>query len=66
MMRFSMKLYGQWLASLDHHFERFGKVPKQASADRGVHSTENEHQAQESGVQYVILPQSGRRSEERR
>ena len=56
----------QWLPSLDHHLECFGKVPKQASADRGVHSSENERQAQERGVQRVILPQPGRRSEERR
>jgi len=56
----------QWLPSLDHHIERFGKAPQQASADRGVHSPDNEHQAQERGVQHVILPQPGRRSEERR
>jgi transposase, IS5 family len=56
----------QWLPSLDHHIERFGKAPKQASGDRGVHSPNNERQAQERGVQHVILPQPGRRSEERR
>jgi transposase, IS5 family len=56
----------QWLPSLDHHIERFGKPPKQASGDRGVHSPNNERQAQERGVQHVILPQPGRRSEERR
>jgi IS5 family transposase len=55
----------QWLPSLDHHIERFGKAPKQASGDRGVHSLDNERQAQERGVQHVILPQPGRRSEER-
>jgi len=57
---------GQWLPSLDHHIERFGKPPQQASADRGVHSPDNECQAQERGVQHVILPQPGRRSAERR
>ena len=56
----------QWLPSLDHHIERFGKAPKQASGDRGVHSPNNERQARERGVQHVILPQPGRRSEERR
>jgi len=56
----------QWLPSLDHHIERFGKAPRQASGDRGVHSPDNEHQAQERGVQHVILPQPGRKSEERR
>jgi IS5 family transposase len=56
----------QWLPSLDHHIKRFGKAPQQASGDRGVHSPDNERQAQERGVQRVILPQPGRRSEERR
>jgi IS5 family transposase len=56
----------QWLPSLDHHIERFGKAPKQASGDRGVHSPNNERQAQERGVQHVILPQPGRKSEQRR
>ena len=55
----------QWLPSLDHHIERFGKAPKQASADRGVHSKENELQAQLRGVQRVILPWPGRKSEAR-
>lgn len=55
----------QWLSSLDQHIERFGKAPWQASGDRGVHSLDNERQAQERGVQRVILPQPGRRSEER-
>jgi len=56
----------QWLPSLDHHIERFGKAPWQASGDRGVHSPANERLAQERGVQRVILPQPGRRSEERK
>ena len=55
----------QWLPSLDHHIAHFGKAPWQASADRGVHSAENERLAQERGVQHVILPQPGRRSEAR-
>jgi IS5 family transposase len=55
----------QWLPSLDHHIERFGKAPKQASADRGVHSSYNEYQAQQRGIQRVILPKPGRRSEAR-
>lgn len=56
----------QWLPSLDHHIKRFGKAPHQASGDRGVHSPNNECQAQERGVQRIILPQPGRRSDERR
>jgi transposase, IS5 family len=55
----------QWLPSLDHHIELFGKAPQQASADRGVHSSENERLAQQRGIRHVILPQPGRRSEER-
>ena len=55
----------QWLPSLDHHIKRFGKAPWQASADRGVHSSYNEYQAQQRGVQRVILPKPGRRSKVR-
>jgi IS5 family transposase len=55
----------QWLPSLDHHIERFGNAPWQASADRGVHSSYNEYQAQQRGVQRVILPKPGRRSKTR-
>jgi transposase, IS5 family len=55
----------QWLPSLDHHIEHFGKAPRQASADRGVHSSYNEYQACQRGIQRVILPKPGRRSEAR-
>jgi IS5 family transposase len=55
----------QWKASLVHHRERFGHAPYQASGDRGVHSPENERLAQEQGVQRVILPQPGFKSEVR-
>jgi IS5 family transposase len=55
----------QWLPSLEHHIKLFGKAPQQASADRGVHSSENERLAQQRGIRHVILPQPGRRSEER-
>ena len=56
----------QWQPSLDHHVEQFGKAPYQASADRGVYSAENERYALDLGVERVILPQPGYRSEERR
>jgi len=55
----------QWLPSLDHHIELFGKAPWQASADRGVHSSYNEYQAQQRGVQRVILPRPGKKTETR-
>jgi transposase, IS5 family len=56
----------QWLPSLEHHIECFGRPPNQMSADRGVHSSHNEQVAQEQGVKRVILPQPGRKSEARK
>jgi IS5 family transposase len=56
----------QWLPSLEHHIECFGRPPNQMSADRGVHSSNNEQVAQERGVKRVILPQPGRKSEARK
>jgi len=55
----------QWVPSLEHHIECFGKPPNQMSADRGVHSSHNEQVAQEQGVKRVILPQPGRKNEAR-
>jgi IS5 family transposase len=55
----------QWVPSLEHHIECFGRPPNQMSADRGVHSPENERIAQERGVKRIILPQPGRKSEAR-
>jgi IS5 family transposase len=55
----------QWVASLDHHIERFDRPPHQASGDRGVYSPANERLAQEKGVQRIILPQPGYQSQER-
>lgn len=55
----------QWPASLEHHIECFGRPPHQASGDRGVHSPNNEQIAKDKGVQCVILPQPGRKSEVR-
>jgi transposase, IS5 family len=56
----------QWLPSLEHHIECFGRPPNQMSADRGVHSPQNEQVAQQRGVKRVILPQPGRKSEARK
>jgi transposase, IS5 family len=56
----------QWLPSLEHHIECFGRPPNQMSADRGVHSPQNEQIAQQRGVKRVILPQPGRKSEARK
>lgn len=56
----------QWPPMLDNHVQQFGQAPWQASADRGVHSSENEAYATKLGVKRVILPQPGRKSETRR
>jgi transposase, IS5 family len=56
----------QWLPSLDHHIEQFGKPPQQASADRGVYSIRNESRAKKRGVKRVVLPKAGYKSEERK
>jgi IS5 family transposase len=52
----------QWVPSLEHHIQCFGKPPTQMSADRGVHSPQNERIAQERGVKRIVLPQPGRKS----
>jgi transposase, IS5 family len=56
----------QWPTSLEQHQQRFGHPPYQASGDRGVHSPENERVAKEKGVQRIILPQPGYKSQERK
>ncbi len=52
----------QWQPSLDQHLAQFGRAPRQASADRGVYSPQNEQYAQAQGVKRVILPKPGRKS----
>ncbi|TLN00318.1 ISNCY family transposase, partial [bacterium] len=56
----------QWKPSLEHHLQQFGHPPHQASADRGVYSSANEAIAQQKGVQHVILPKPGQKSEARK
>lgn len=56
----------QWVPSLDAHQQLFGKPPTQASADRGVFSADNETEAKSRGIQRVILPKPGKKSEKRR
>jgi IS5 family transposase len=56
----------QWQPTLEKHVQLFGQPPKQASADRGVHSADNEAFAAKLGVKHVVLPKPGRRSEIRR
>jgi transposase, IS5 family len=56
----------QWPTSLEQHQKRFGHPPYQASGDRGVFSPENERIAKEKGVERIILPQPGYKSQERK
>lgn len=56
----------QWRPTLNQHVDLFGHPPWQASADRGVHSADNEQFAHELGVKRIVLPQPGKKSEARR
>jgi len=56
----------QWQPTLDKHIQLFGRPPRQASADRGVHSASNEAFAAKLGVKRIVLPKPGRKSETRR
>jgi len=56
----------QWQPMLENHVQQFGQPPWQASADRGVHSGDNEAFAAKLGVKRIILPKPGRKSENRR
>lgn len=55
----------QWKPSLKAHLATFKEPPQQASADRGLYSEPNETLAHDLGVQRVILPKPGYRSESR-
>ena len=55
----------QWRPTLERHIDQFGHPPWQASADRGVHSLDNEAFAKTARVERIILPQPGRKSPER-
>lgn len=56
----------QWLPSLEQHEVLFDRPPDQASGDQGLYSPDNEIQAQQMGVQRVILPKPGYRSAQRK
>ncbi len=55
----------QWCESLTQHQQQFSHSPQQASADRGVFSQPNENFASELGVEHIILPKSGYKSQQR-
>lgn len=52
----------QWAPTLHRHIEQFGQPPWQASADRGVHSADNQALAEALEVARIILPQPGYKS----
>jgi len=56
----------QWPPAIDHHIAQFGHPPRQASADRGLYSPDNESYATNKGVKRVILPATGRKDDARR
>jgi len=56
----------QWQPTVERHIQQFNRPPWQASADRGVHSADNEASAAKLGVKRVILPKPGRKSKARR
>jgi len=56
----------QWKPSLQAHRELFHHPPRQASADRGVYSPDNEQTARDMGVKHVILPKPGYKSQQRK
>ena len=53
------------LASLDAHQQHFARAPDVLAGDRGLYSPENEARARERGVKQVVLPKTGRLSQER-
>ncbi len=55
----------QWGPVIDDHIGQFGNPPHQVSGDRGVYSPDNEAYARRRGINRVILPQPGRKTEER-
>jgi IS5 family transposase len=56
----------QWQPALENHRHLFGQSPRQASADRGVHSAANEQIAAELGVKRIVLPKPGKKTPTRR
>lgn len=55
-----------WLPSLKHHRQLFGRMPREASGDRGVYSAQNEKEARALGVKRVCLPKPGHKTAPRR
>jgi IS5 family transposase len=56
----------QWQPTLERHLQQFSHPPWQATADRGVHSPDNETFAEELGIKRIVLPKPGYKSPRRR
>jgi IS5 family transposase len=56
----------QWKPSLEAHQTSFHHPPKRASADRGLYSSANEETAQEMGIEHIVLPKRGYKSQARK
>jgi len=52
-------------AHLDVHQQHFGRVPEVLAGDRGLYSPEHEAHARARGVTHIVLPKTGRLSQER-
>jgi IS5 family transposase len=53
------------VASLDAHQQRFGHPPHLVAGARGLYSPENEERARDRGSTPIVLPKTGRLSQER-
>lgn len=56
----------QWQPTLEKHLQQFDHPPWQASGDRGLYTADNESFAAGLGVQRVVLPKPGYKSQKRR
>jgi len=58
--------HGALAPALTHHQEVFGRAPALVTADRGVHSPDNERLARDAGVRDLIIPTWGKATAEQR
>jgi len=54
------------IPSVKQHRKQFGKAPRRLCGDRGLFSSDNEHQARALGVRQVALPQPGHKTARRK
>lgn len=57
---------GQLAPALEHHQQLFGRPPRLATGDRGVHAPDNDRVARDAGVTHLVIPRSGPVSEAER